>query len=117
MLKDVESRKVELLIDFKERYENNLRVKQFRNEISTRYMLLLDEFNNEKKNLDQDQEAASEYMEKIQILNSKIDENIKYIPFSIDAGIIFTKPDQSSVITVPIIGDVSFKFKFSFFLI
>jgi hypothetical protein len=117
MLKDVESRKVELLIDFKEKYEKNLKVEQFRNEIKTKFMLLLSEFNNQQKNLISDQEIATVYMEKIQMLNSKIDENIKYIPLNIDAGIIFTKADQSSFITVPIIGDVSLLYFISIFFL
>ncbi len=99
MLKDVEARKVELLIDFKERYENNPKVKLFRNEINSEYALITNELDREKY-LDEDEEILGNYMQRFQMLNSKIDENVKYIPLNIDVNTIqYVNQNQSQSFT------------------
>ena len=103
MVKDVEARKNELLTDFLERYEKNPEVKHFLRDLQVNFNEILNEKNS---NYDTDDNQARHLIERLESLNTKIDDNQKLIPTQNGGGIHFERGDE--LVKLPSIGDINY---------
>ena len=118
MLRDVDAAKTDLMIAINERYENNDAAVHFKHELNRSFKSLVREMaggNNKSE------DTMRSLVEKLSALNSRIDDNRKYIPADLCAGITFTKatttttsdnksaPATAAVVIDTLIGDINYE--------
>ena len=101
MIKDVEARKNELLTDFIERYDKNPECQRFLSELQLNFNEILKD-----KTSSTDENNSRYLIERLERLNTKIDDNQKLIPNQTGGGIHFERCDD--LIKLPSIGDINY---------
>ena len=100
LLKDVENRNEEILIDLKHKHHDNENVKRLKKEVNDEYQIILNDLN--KTDVD-----IPSMLEKLELLNIKLDDNSKYIVRKTTNGLEFTKNELPQINTT-FIGDIEY---------